>query len=93
MTTIESCQRHVDHLLRTVAGDLDARGVLMIDRAQSLLGAVKRAQLQRREQTTPPDFFNSKWRQQAKALQQCELRLQRIISGADVPQQPCTTRL
>lgn len=94
MTTIERTQRHIAQLLVTVEADLDQR-LLMIDRAASLLASIKRAKLHRRlcEQTTPPDFFDSTWAKQMNALRTCELRLQRIISGADAPQQPCRTHL
>ena len=87
MNTIENTEQRIAHLIRTVESDLNRRGVLMIDRAQSLLTSVKAARLNMAlsEQTTPTDFFNAKWRQQATALQQCEARLQRIIRGVAIP--------
>jgi hypothetical protein len=86
-TTIEAAQHQIDSLLRVVQTDLDRRGVLMIDRAQLLVDAVKRAKLTMAlcEQTTPSDFLNAKWGQQATALRQLETRLSRIIRGTRVP--------
>jgi hypothetical protein len=87
MTTTESVQSHVDQLIARVEVDLDHRGILYINRAQTLLSAVKRAQREMEvcEQTTPADFFNPKWRQQANSLGQLHTRLTRIIKGVRVP--------
>jgi hypothetical protein len=87
MTTTESVQHQVDQLIETVECDLHQRGILYINRAQQLLSSVKRAQHEMGlcEQTTPADFFNAKWRQQAKSLGQLRTRLTRIIKGVHVP--------
>lgn len=87
MTTIETTQHHVGQLIRIVEGDLDRRGVLMLDRAQNLLSDVKKAKLVMSlcEQTTPADFFNAQWKRQAKSLGQIQTRLSRIIKGVRIP--------
>jgi hypothetical protein len=92
-TTVDSVQTHVCQLVRTVERDLSARGLLMIDRAQSLLSAVKQAMLTMRlvEETTPSSFFDAKWREQAKTLHNCETRLQRIITNTELAP-PCNHR-
>ncbi len=87
MSTIESTQRSIDGVIEQVQTDLDRRGILYINRAQTLLSAVKRAQLTMSlcEQTTPADFFNSKWKEQADSLGQLQTRLTRIIKGVRLP--------
>lgn len=87
MTTIEHAQREIDQLLRVIESDLGGRGVLMIDRAQRLLSAARAAKLTMGlcEQTTPADFLNAKWKAQAKALQEIEVGLARIINGVRIP--------
>jgi hypothetical protein len=37
------------------------------------------------EETTPADFFNSKWKEQSDSLGQLKLRLELIIKGVRVP--------
>jgi hypothetical protein len=86
-TTVDHVQFRVCQLTRAVDRDLSTRGVLMIDKAQSLLDAVKQATLTMKlvEETTPSSFFDAKWREQTKALQRYETRLQRIIRGTAIP--------
>jgi hypothetical protein len=87
MTEVETAQRHIGSLIRVVDHELNRRGVLMIDRAQQLLSACRRAQIGMGlcERVTPASFFNPKWKQQARALQQAETRLVRIIRCVEVP--------
>lgn len=87
MTTVEQTQLEIDRLIRTIDRELSQRGVLLISKAQDLRTAAKRAlhEMTLSECVTPADFFNPKWRQQARTLQQFEIRLQRIIRGVRVP--------
>ena len=52
-----------------------------------VMSAVKRGQLTMTlcEQTTPAEFFNSKWKEQSDSLGQLQTRLTRIIKGVRVP--------
>lgn len=83
----ESVQSRVDELIKTVECHLHQRGILYIDRAQQLLSAVRKAQhtMALCEQTTPADFFNSKWKQKSDSLGKLEMRLTHIIKGVRVP--------
>lgn len=87
MTTIDRTQHEIERVIRKAEADLNSRGVLMIDRAHTLHTAVKQAKLlmELTEKTTPADFLNPRWGEQATTLQQLETRLIRIIRGVRVP--------
>lgn len=90
MNTIEKLQFEVDAVIRAAENDLDKRGVLYLDRAQTLLSAMKNAQFEMAivERNTPPDFFNTHWPEQHKQLHNLQSRLTRIINGTE-PAPPC----
>lgn len=86
MSPIECVEVNSDQLLTTAQDELNQR-VVMIDRAASLLSAVKRVQSLRQfwEQTNPGGCFSENWHKQTKSLEQCAHRLQRIIKGVALP--------